>query len=595
MGALAATLETMRRQLRDASAEVERRRSELEAVVAAVAEGVLAVDRDRRVRFLSAPAGALLGVEPAAALGMFCGDLLRATDERGERPCDESCPILHARFRGAARAVESIEPPGGARSAVVRASPPADGLQVVILAEETPVEAAQRARDAAVADLAHELQTPLAAQAASLELLRERAVRTDPGALELVLALEAGTLRLRRLIDNLLESVRIESGELSLHRVEVHLDEVIEEAVAHAGPLLARQGQHLELDLPHPLPPLAADPGRLAQVFVNLLSNASKYAPSGSTVRVGGRVGADAIELWVEDEGPGFPPGAAPESAGRFRRAGADPRAPGTGLGLWISRSILERHGGALRVDRQARPDAGDGGPAAPGVDVKILVVDDDADLRAVVAFTLRDAGYLVVAAADGPSALALAEAERPALVVLDLNLPGEDGLSLLPKLLAPGPASVLVLSVRSGEEDVVRALDLGADDYLTKPFSPRTLLARVRAVLRRAGIERPEPLSAGALTVDVERRTVSVDGGAATRLTPLELRLLQFLFARAGETVPAERLLLHVWGGRLEGDRQALKQLVHRLRQKLEPDPAAPVFLVTEAGEGYRLETAPR
>ena len=226
---------------------------------------------------------------------------------------------------------------------------------------------------------------------------------------------------------------------------------------------------------------------------------------------------------------------------------------------------------------------------------MKILVVDDDADLRAVVAFTLRDAGYLVVAAADGPSALALAEAERPALVVLDLNLPGEDGLSLLPKLLAPGPVSVLVLSVRSGEEDVVRALDLGADDYLTKPFSPRTLLARVRAVLRRAGVERPEPLAAGALTVDVERRTVSVAGGAATRLTPLELRLLQFLLARAGETVPAERLLLHVWGGRLEGDRQALKQLVHRLRQKLEPDPAAPIYLVTEAGEGYRLETDPR
>ena len=224
---------------------------------------------------------------------------------------------------------------------------------------------------------------------------------------------------------------------------------------------------------------------------------------------------------------------------------------------------------------------------------MKILVVDDDTDLAAVVAFALRDAGYLPLVAGDGATALALAEAERPGLIVLDLNLPGGDGLDLLPRLLDLGPASVLVLSVRSGEEDVVRALDLGADDYLTKPFSPRTLLARVRAVLRRAGVERPEPLSVGAFAVDLERRTVSVAGGAATRLTPLELRLLQFLLARAGETVPAERLLLHVWGGRLEGDRQALKQLVHRLRQKLEPDPAAPVYLVTETGEGYRLETA--
>ncbi len=226
---------------------------------------------------------------------------------------------------------------------------------------------------------------------------------------------------------------------------------------------------------------------------------------------------------------------------------------------------------------------------------MKILVVDDDADLRAVVAFTLRDAGYLVFAAAEGEGALALAEAERPVLIVLDLNLPGEDGLALLPRLLALGPVAVLVLSVRSAEEDVVRALDLGADDYLTKPFSPRTLLARVRAVLRRAGAERPEPLTAGAISLDLERRAVIVAGSAAVRLTPLEARLLHFLLARAGETVPAERLLLHVWGGRLEGDRQALKQLVHRLRQKLEPDPAAPVYLVTEAGEGYRLEPSPR
>jgi DNA-binding response OmpR family regulator len=226
---------------------------------------------------------------------------------------------------------------------------------------------------------------------------------------------------------------------------------------------------------------------------------------------------------------------------------------------------------------------------------VKILVVDDDTDLAAVVAFALRDAGYLTLIAGDGAAALTLAEAERPGLIVLDLNLPGADGLELLPKLLAFGPASVLVLSVRAGEEDVVRALDLGADDYLTKPFSPRTLLARVRAVLRRAGVERPEPVAAGDLTVDLERRTVAVAGRSAARLTPLELRLLQFLLARTGETVPAERLLLHVWGGRLEGDRQALKQLVHRLRHKLEPDPAAPVYLVTEAGEGYRLETAVR
>jgi DNA-binding response OmpR family regulator len=227
---------------------------------------------------------------------------------------------------------------------------------------------------------------------------------------------------------------------------------------------------------------------------------------------------------------------------------------------------------------------------------VKILLIDDDRDLRAILGFALRDAGYLVVEAEDAASALRLAEAERPDLAILDLNLGDQDGLEVLPRLRAldGAPRSVLVLSVRAGEDDVVQALDRGADDHLAKPFSPRTLLARVRALLRRGRGEadRPEPLLIGSLRLDVERRVVSVGDRTPARLTPLELRLLQFLVARRGETVPSERLLVHVWGGRGEGDRQLLKQLVHRLRQKIEPDPAAPRHILTSAGEGYRLET---
>ncbi len=224
---------------------------------------------------------------------------------------------------------------------------------------------------------------------------------------------------------------------------------------------------------------------------------------------------------------------------------------------------------------------------------MKVLIVDDDGDLRAVLGFALRDAGYLVIEAGDVPAACDRAAAERPDLVVLDLNLPSADGLTALPRLRGEGEARrpVIVLSVRSAEEDVVKALDLGADDYLTKPFSPRTLLARVRAVLRRSGVEHPEPLAAGDLTVDLERRLAVVAGREPVHLTPKELRLLQFLVARAGATVPAERLLVHVWGGRGEAERQLLKQLVHRLRQKIEPDPQSPRYVLTDTGEGYRFE----
>jgi DNA-binding response OmpR family regulator len=136
-----------------------------------------------------------------------------------------------------------------------------------------------------------------------------------------------------------------------------------------------------------------------------------------------------------------------------------------------------------------------------------------------------------------------------------------------------------------------VRGLDGGADDYLTKPFSPRTLLARVRALLRRAEIDRPAPLAAGDLTLDVERQMVSVSGAAPVRLTSLEFRLIQYLLANAGHTIPTEKLTTHVWGYRGVGDRQLLKQLVHRLRQKIERNPAEPEYVVTVAGVGYMLQ----
>ena len=225
---------------------------------------------------------------------------------------------------------------------------------------------------------------------------------------------------------------------------------------------------------------------------------------------------------------------------------------------------------------------------------MKILVVDDDFELRSIVGFALRQGGFLVVEADDCDAALAAVVAEQPALVVLDLNLPGGDGLTLLPAVRQHTVAPVLVLSVRSAEEDVVRALDLGADDYLTKPFSPRTLLARIRALLRRSGVERPEPLVAGDLALDLERRSARIGSAPPVHLTPLELRLLQLLVASAGETVAVERLLVHIWGARGAGERQLLKQLVHRLRQKIEPEPAVPRYLVTAAGEGYRFDSRP-
>ncbi|MFL6194147.1 MAG: response regulator [Thermoanaerobaculia bacterium] len=221
---------------------------------------------------------------------------------------------------------------------------------------------------------------------------------------------------------------------------------------------------------------------------------------------------------------------------------------------------------------------------------MKILVVDDDLELAGLIGYALRQAGYLVVEAADGQAALDMFERESPALVILDVNLPRLSGLEVCRRLRDVSRVPIMMLTVRNAEEDQVQALDLGADDYLAKPFSPRTLLARVRALLRRAGDEKPAPFAVGDFSLDLEQQAVAVRGSGPVRLTRLELRLLQILLANAGHTLPAERLLAHVWGARGSGDRQLLKQLVHRLRQKIEGDAAEPRYLVTVSGVGYAL-----
>lgn len=222
---------------------------------------------------------------------------------------------------------------------------------------------------------------------------------------------------------------------------------------------------------------------------------------------------------------------------------------------------------------------------------MKILVADDDSDLLDLVAYALGQAGYLVVKAQDGTDAVERFEAEAPDLVVLDINMPGMSGFDACSIIRGRSTVPIMMLTARGEEQDLVRALDLGADDYLTKPFSPRELLARVKALLRRARIERSTgPMVAGRVTLDAEDSTVRIGAGQPILLTKLEFRLMQALLAQAGRAVHSDRLLILVWGHRGTGDRQLLKQLVHRLRNKIEPNPGVPQLLQTAAVSGYKL-----
>ena len=366
-GALAAALEEMRRDLLQLTTNLRRQQAESQAIVSGIAEGVFTVDRERRIRFLNPQAAAVLGLSQDAAIGRFCGDVLNPQGAHGARPCEDNCPILHARFRGGARATEHLVlPDGRRRTVVITSSPNEEGIQAQVLRDETEIEAVRRIRDAVLANISHEFRTPLSAQLASIELLLDQIDRLTPSqARELLLALQRGTLRLTHLIDNLLESVRVESGQGAIRGVPVDAAEVVAEAVETLRPLLDQRGQRVAIELGAGLPPVRGEKSRLVQVLVNLLANSNKFAPAGSTISIRASGAADAVTFWVADEGPGLTADRGPELFDPFVRsiAGEEPEENGFGLGLFIAKSIVERHGG--RIEARA---AADGRPAAVGI-----------------------------------------------------------------------------------------------------------------------------------------------------------------------------------------------------------------------------------
>jgi signal transduction histidine kinase len=357
VGALARSMDAMRRNLATLTESLRRREAEAQALLGGIVEGVYAVDGERVIRYANPQVGKLLRLPESEIVGRFCGDVLRPALQDGQRPCERNCPIVAARGAGQASAPESLcMADGSRRSAIIVSAAPVGGIQVQVLRDETELEAVRRARDSVLGNISHEFRTPLAAQLASIELLREGLATLDPDAQrELLGNVERGVLRLMRLIDNLLESVRIESGQLAIRAQQVDLPDVVREASELLQPLLDQRRLHLDVQLDTVDATVPGDSQRLLQVFVNLLSNAVKFAPEGSTIRIGGRRLQTELELWVDDAGPGLAEGSGAAIFERFQRAaGAEPDAPGLGLGLWIVRSIIERHGGRVEATRTA-------------------------------------------------------------------------------------------------------------------------------------------------------------------------------------------------------------------------------------------------
>lgn len=219
----------------------------------------------------------------------------------------------------------------------------------------------------------------------------------------------------------------------------------------------------------------------------------------------------------------------------------------------------------------------------------RILIVDDEAQIRRALGIALGGHGYVVDQAGDGESALVAIAAHEPDVVVLDLVMPAMDGFAVLRQVREFSNVPVIVLSARGQERDKVAALDLGADDYLTKPFGVDELLARIRALLRRRGAPIATVLTFGDVQIDLAAHVVT-RAGAEVHLTPTEYELLRVLATNAGKVLTHRQILERVWGGYAAENAQQLRVYINYLRRKLEIDPTHPQLIVTEPGVGYRL-----
>ena len=406
----------------------------------------------------------------------------------------------------------------------------------------------------------------------------------------------------------MLDAARVDAGVLPVSPEPSDAAVLLDRAV---GLFQSGGGRsNVSIDLPPELPRVLADRRRVEQVLTNLLANAARHSPESSEIRVSAAMEGVHVAVSVADDGVGVSSERLPYLFRRFFRAEGDRGdGVGTGLGLAVCKGIVEAHGGRIRAESDGPgrgatftftlPAAEDvaivadrGQSERPGV--RVLAVDDDAQALRFVRDGLTEAGYQVAATGDPGEALKLMEREQPRLVLLDLALPGTDGIELMQDMLAVADVPVIFLSGYGQDRVIARAFEMGADDYIVKPFSPTELAARVQAALRRrtgpARMAPSEPYVRGELTIDYVQRMVSVSG-EPVRLTAIEYEFLRELSIHAGRVLTHQYLLQRVWGKTEPQAPRTIRTHLMRLRRKLGEDGDNPKYIFAEPRVGYRME----
>ena len=461
----------------------------------------------------------------------------------------------------------------------------------------------EKVRDTLLDSLSHDLRTPLSSIAGAASSLRALGDKMSPAErAELLSSIEEETGRLARFVANLLDMSRIEAGGLKVNRDLVSIADVVQGAVERSRK--AFPGEPVRVSLAPDLPFVRGDDKLLEQVLFNLLDNAHKYGGDAGAIVHARQEGGEVV-LSVTDEGPGHQAGGARthlrevlswrtlgRAQGGHRPWLIDLAAPGRSDGR---RNRGAEPGGAparRTICRAPSRRPGDADCIEPGrmSGPRVLVVDDEPQIQRFLTVALTAAGFQVQTAETGAQALRAAATGAPDLIVLDLGLPDRDGKDVLRDIRQFSTTPVIVLSARDREAEKIEALDLGADDYVEKPFGIGELTARLRAALRHAAqsAQPVQRVEVAGVVMDFDKRLVTRNG-EPIKLTPKEYDLLAVLFRNAGRVVTHRQILASVWGPAHHEDTQYLRVFIGQLRAKIERDPTAPAIVKTEPGVGYR------
>ena len=484
---------------------------------------------------------------------------------------------------------------------------------VVTLQDLTPLQELERLRAEFLGMVSHELRAPLTSIKGSAATLLESASELDSAERhEFFRIIHDQAEHMRGLIGDLLDAGRIKAGTLSVKPEPSEVADLVDRA---RNTFLSGGGRHpVLIDLPLDLPPVMADRRRIVQVLNNLLSNAARHSLESSPIRVAAMREGVHVAVSVSDEGRGVAPDLLPHLFRRYagvadrggRRANG-----GAGLGLIICKGLVEAHGGRIQaesggpghgtrftftvpVTEQTR-DSEPGGAGRrrssshrePREPARILVVDDDPQTLRYVRDALTASGYAPLVTGGDADLSHIIRTEKPHLVLLDLMLPGTDGIALMESVPELAELPVVFISGYGRDETIARALESGAEDYIVKPFSRTELAARVGAALRRRA--QPEAFALGELAVHYEERRVTV-GARQVALTATEYELLRVLSLNAGRVTTYEMMLREIWGERAAGDMDLVRNFVKKLRAKLGEDAAQPTWIFNERGVGYRM-----